>query len=115
MKTTLLFVYGTLKRGLKNHFRMNNARFVGTACTAPRFRLLHLGGFPGLIRDAQNGYSVTGELWSVPDDTLQALDEFEGKHVFERQSVELSDGASADAYIFLRAQGGERDCGSTWP
>ncbi len=44
----LLFVYGTLKRGCRNHRHLAGQAFVGPARTAPGFTLYDLGGYPGI-------------------------------------------------------------------
>ena len=74
---TLLFVYGTLKRGLRNHHLMAGQQFLGEVTTEPRYRVVDLGAHPGLILDEANGVSVLGEVWGVDDRGLAALDEFE--------------------------------------
>jgi gamma-glutamylaminecyclotransferase len=74
---TILFVYGTLKRGLRNHFRLADQEFLGEAITEPRYRAVDLGEHPGLIVDQTNGLAVKGELWAVNERCLAELDEFE--------------------------------------
>lgn len=73
---TLLFVYGTLKRGERNAFRLRDSEFLGEALTAPRYRVIDLGPYPGLVRDP-NGLAVRGELFAVGDNCLAELDAFE--------------------------------------
>src|SRR6187455_2507530 len=76
--TTILFVYGTLKRGLRNHRLIADQTFLGEVTTEPRYRVIDLGPFPGLIVDEVNGLAVQGELWAVSECCLAELDEFEG-------------------------------------
>ena len=64
-KTILLFVYGTLKRGCRNHRLIADQRYLGVATTEPRYRLYDLGPYPGLVRDDAAGLTVAGELWEV--------------------------------------------------
>ncbi len=75
---TLLFVYGTLKRGGGNHRQMEGQTFLAPARTVPGFRLYDLGGFPGLFADPADTEGVVGEVWSVDEDALERLDAFEG-------------------------------------
>ncbi|MGA2095152.1 MAG: gamma-glutamylcyclotransferase [Candidatus Acidiferrum sp.] len=77
-----LFVYGTLKRGERNHARLlqHAVEFAGTARI--RGELYQLAGetFPGAVpSDAANSF-VHGELFALydPEETLASLDEFEG-------------------------------------
>ena len=74
---TILFVYGTLKRGFANHHLMAGQDFIGEGVTLPHYRVLDLGPHPGLIADEANGLAVKGELWAVSDECLARLDEFE--------------------------------------
>lgn len=75
---TLLFVYGTLKRGCRNHARLAGQIFVGPARTTPGFTLYDLGGFPGIHAAPGDRTGVAGEVWSVDETTLAQLDAFEG-------------------------------------
>ncbi len=75
--TTILFVYGTLKRGLRNHHLIGHQEFLGEAVTEPRYRVIDLGPHPGLIIDNANGLPVKGELWAVNERCLAELDAFE--------------------------------------
>ena len=70
---TILFLYGTLKRGEKSHRLMAGQRFVGEATTEPRYRLYDLVPYPGLMADV-GGVAVAGELWEVDATCLAELD-----------------------------------------
>ena len=74
---TLLFVYGTLKRGLRNHPLIADQQFLREAVTPPRYRVIDLGPYPGLVVDEANGLAVKGELWAVSECCLGELDDFE--------------------------------------
>jgi len=71
----LVFVYGTLRRGASNAFRMEGGEFVRPGCV--RGRLYRIDWYPGLVLDPEGGW-VVGELWRVGADKLAELDEFEG-------------------------------------
>ena len=75
---TLLFVYGTLKRGCCNHAQMEGQVFVGPARTVPCYRLHDMGGFPGIAPAPDASEGVLGEVWSVDGEALRRLDAFEG-------------------------------------
>lgn len=76
----LVFVYGTLKRGLPNNFFLKNSGFVSEAKV--RGLLVQCIGmtYPYLILTDQScdGWVVTGELWTVTNATLSQLDGLEG-------------------------------------
>jgi gamma-glutamylaminecyclotransferase len=114
----LLFVYGTLKRGLCRHHALAGARFIGEARTPPDFRLIHLGTYPGLVRDTP-GVSIRGELWEVDADCLARLDEVEGvdEGLYRREAISLLDpfaDQSVQTYIYARGIAGLPDCGNCW-
>ena len=63
----VLFVNGTLMRGLGLHANLEGAEFVGEAATVPRYRLYSIGDVhPGMFEVAEGGISVPGELYRVP-------------------------------------------------
>ena len=85
----LVAVYGTLKKGFGNHRLLAQSRFVGEALTEPNFTLLHLGGFPGIVRSGDT--AVSCEVYEVDDITLARLDRLEGHPTFyERQPLTVA-------------------------
>jgi gamma-glutamylaminecyclotransferase len=114
---TILFVYGTLKRGFANHHLMAPQQFIGEAVTRPRYRVLDLGPHPGLILDEANGLAVKGELWAVSAECLARLDEFEevpGPFIRARVEIERW-GEEVDAYFWNRAMPAGTKSGNEWP
>jgi gamma-glutamylcyclotransferase (GGCT)/AIG2-like uncharacterized protein YtfP len=109
----LLFVYGSLKRGQRNHVQLGGAAFVGAARTRPEYRLLDLGTYPALARGRR---AILGELFEVGLDLLVRLDWFEGS-AYVRGVVRLEDGRTALTYYAVDALVGcacELDADS-WP
>jgi gamma-glutamylaminecyclotransferase len=87
---TIVFVYGTLKRGEKNFRLLADQEFLGAAATAPKYRVYDLGPNPGLVRDAASGLAVRGELFAVSERCLAELDEFEDvPNWFVREPIEI--------------------------
>uniref|UniRef100_A0ACD5XF10 Uncharacterized protein n=1 Tax=Avena sativa TaxID=4498 RepID=A0ACD5XF10_AVESA len=99
-KRTLVFTYGTLKRGFSNHallqdlFLTGDATFVGAAATASPlplvcgpYRVPFLLNLPGSV----GCHRVKGELYSVTARGLARLDELEGvsRGHYERLPVEV--------------------------
>lgn len=96
---SLLFVYGTLKKGHSAHAQMKGAVFVGTATTASKYVVKDLsGGGIGIIPGGND--SVDGELYMVPREHLKRLDAYEDQE-FRRSTVKLSDGLKAYAYLYF--------------
>lgn len=113
--STVLFIYGTLKRGMKNHSLLAGQAFVQTAHTKPLYRLLDLGPYPGLVADENQGRAIAGELWRVDESTLQKLDIFEAvPKLFERRTVQIeSFSAEVQSYFYVGNNTGSY-CGSSW-
>jgi gamma-glutamylaminecyclotransferase len=116
---TLVFVYGTLKRGCSNHAQMAGQTFVGEARTVPGFRLYDLGGYPAIVALPEDRAGVTGEVWSVDPTALQRLDRFEGVHegLYRREPLPLQApfaGQTVHAYVSALDVTGRREVGSTW-
>ncbi|RYD36483.1 MAG: gamma-glutamylcyclotransferase [Verrucomicrobiaceae bacterium] len=70
----LVFVYGTLRRGGTNHFRMSGADLVAEGVV--KGRIYRISWYPGLVL-GETG-EVKGEVYSVDAAQLLELDAFEG-------------------------------------
>jgi gamma-glutamylcyclotransferase (GGCT)/AIG2-like uncharacterized protein YtfP len=100
--TTILFFYGSLKRGYSNHRLVADQEFLGDAVTEPRYRILHLGKYGGLVQDDANGLAVRGELWAVSHCCLLELDDFEtGEGLWARRPVAVPGREGVEAYCWV--------------
>jgi len=81
----LVFVYGTLRRGASNAFRMEGAEFVRKGLV--RGRLYRVDWYPGLVLDDQADW-VAGEFWRIHERKLHELDAFEGLRQGESEGDE---------------------------
>lgn len=117
---TLVFVYGTLKRGGVNHHWIDRQQFVGVARTLPLYRMYDLGGYPGMIRArAGEGIVVEGEVWKVDPAGLARLDVLEDTDggEYERVLVELEGTFShqnVEGYLYLHSLEGRPEVGACW-
>lgn len=116
---SLLFVYGTLKRGCSNHRYLADQTFVGAARTVAGYQLYDLGGYPGIARDTHDLEGVTGEVWSVDEAALKRLDRFEGVHegLYRREALPLQPPFAdqrIEAYVSPLSLEGRRKVGCTW-
>ncbi|KAL1813616.1 hypothetical protein DCAR_0625978 [Daucus carota subsp. sativus] len=108
---TLIFTYGTLKRGFPNHnlllemLSSGDADFIGVYTTADKLPLV-CGPFkvPFLLNLPGSGHHVAGELYSVSDKALVRIDELEGLATghYERMPVRLNGVSAAQAYYAHR-------------
>ena len=81
----LVFVYGTLRRGGSNHFRMAGAEFIAAGTITGR--MYRIDWYPGLVLD-DAGDEIHGEIFSVTPELLSALDIFEGLSAGEIEGSE---------------------------
>ncbi|XP_022858963.1 putative gamma-glutamylcyclotransferase At3g02910 [Olea europaea var. sylvestris] len=106
---SLIFTYGTLKRGFHNHaliedlMRTCDAVYLGNYSTVESFPLV-VGphGIPYLINLPGSGHRVRGELYSVSSNRgLARLDELErvDDGHYERLPVEVTAGDGRDKVV----------------
>ena len=78
--SSLLFVYGTLRRGGERYSLLERlgAAYVGKGSVAGE--LYDLGAYPGALKSRSKSARVVGEVYHLPDTTqaLRSLDEYEG-------------------------------------
>lgn len=111
MNKQSVFVYGTLRRGGSNHHRMAGAEWMGKGTLAGALYLIDLNpelSFPALVED--EGRSVVGELYLVPDETLMDLDRYEGvsetpdprdEYLRVLRLVKMEQGGESLAWVWL--------------
>ena len=115
----LIFVYGTLKRGLSNHGCMAGQQFLGEAATAPLYRMVDCGGYPGMFPVTRDGRSIRGEVWSVNESGRIKLDDLEDvtQGLYALEPVTLLppwDTGKVFTYCYRRPVTGLRDVGEEW-
>ncbi len=102
----IVFVYGTLRRGGSDHFRMAAAKFVGEATVSGRLYRVHW--YPGLVLD-EAGDDIHGDVYEMEPSTLAILDVFEGlspggvdgtEYRRLKAEVVLEDGRKVDAWVW---------------
>ncbi len=102
-KTTLVFVYGTLRRGFCNHHLVRGSAFVGQGETVGRL-VMHVAGQIPFAHDAEAAYPIVGEVYAVDGLTLATLDHLEDHprwYVRTPVEVRLADGRVLTAEIYL--------------
>ena len=121
------FTYGTLKRGLCNSPVLDEQKFLGEAITQEsHFALYEMDRehgapypYPCLKEVDEGGIKIEGELYEISETCLKYLDRIEGvsSGLYSRKLVPVvkDEVHEAWAYIFARAVGGLKRCGSVWP
>ena len=107
----VLFVNGTLMRGLKLNANLEGADFLGEVRTAALYRLYSIGDVhPGMFEVESGGVSVKGELYRVPAEVWSRVEAGEPPNLY-RGPIQLDDGRIVDGILFPRAlaEGRHRD------
>jgi gamma-glutamylaminecyclotransferase len=117
MAKILLFVYGTLKRGGCSHDLLADEEFLGEAHTLPLYRLYDCCDHPGLVRDAERGVAVQGEVWRVSKAALLCVDEYEDvPRLFRREAIALAGWTEpVMGYFYQGSIAALEDAGDSWP
>ena len=106
--SVVLFVNGTLMRGLKLHANLDGAEFLGEFRTAPRYRLYSIADVhPGMFEVSSGGVSVVGELYRMPAEVWARVEAGEPPRLY-RGPVELADGRVVDGILYPREFAEER-------
>ena len=71
----LVGVYGSLRKGLSNHYFLKSSEYLGQTTTQPEWSLYDLGAFPALVPTGNT--AVVVEVYRVTPQTLAALDQLE--------------------------------------
>jgi len=99
----VLFDYGSLLPGERDHDLMTTAVHLGRACTKAEYYLVELNAFPALVHGGR--MEVRGELYRIDALTLQHIDaRKEHPVLFQRQTITLANGESALTYLMTLDQ-----------
>lgn len=103
-------VYGSLRKGLGNHVLLRDSQLISTETVSLPYRMLSMGGFPGLV-PSDNIHDIVVEVYEVTDDTLQDLNSLEGYYgknnqhnFYNRVKIETNVG---EAFIYILNRGHE--------
>ncbi|KAK8396207.1 hypothetical protein O3P69_005339 [Scylla paramamosain] len=108
----LVFVYGTLRQGKPNHFRLleansGSAQYLGLATTCEKYPLVIASRYniPYLLAAPGYGKRVLGEVYEVDDKMLEVLDQLEAHpKYYERKmrKVKLEEsGKEVECWLYL--------------
>jgi gamma-glutamylcyclotransferase (GGCT)/AIG2-like uncharacterized protein YtfP len=100
----LVFVYGTLRPGGSNHWRMDGAEFIASGHVMGE--MYRIDWYPGVVLGGSG--RVVGQVFAVGPEQLARLDEFEGVSAAEVAGSEyrrvktavLTDGNELQAWIW---------------
>ena len=102
MGSDLLFVNGTLMRGLALNANLDGAKFIEEARTAPVYRIHSISDVhPGMFLVPEGGVSVPGEIYDVPDEVWRRVEAGEPPGLY-RGPVSLADGRVVPGILYPR-------------
>lgn len=96
-----VFVYGTLKKGMRNNFVLRSSPFIQKGRTKPSYRMYCNGRYPCLKEDKKNGYSVQGEVYQVSKEVETDLNILEGiPYLYTKKRIKL-DNFNKLVYVYI--------------
>lgn len=88
----LIAVYGSLRKGYGNHAILKDAELVSTEVVNIPFKMVSLGGFPGLVPDESN-HNITIEIYRVNETEYRRVERLEGyPHFYQKALINTSQG-----------------------
>jgi gamma-glutamylcyclotransferase (GGCT)/AIG2-like uncharacterized protein YtfP len=105
MDTVRMFVNGQAMSGGSLHHALSDAEFLGPAVTAPGYRFLAFGDFPGLQPVDEGGGPIEGELYAVDYAHMRERLLPGEPPELELSVIELSDGTGTLSMVVRRGAG----------
>lgn len=97
------FICGSALRGQPDHKNLGDAKFLGEARTAAKYRLHSVRDqHPGIYEVQSGGISIAGELYDFTPEQHEHLLASEPPDLYEAP-IELDDGSQVNAMIYPRA------------
>ena len=105
--STLVGVYGSLRKTLHNHYLLQNAEFVGNDALPAEYSMHSLGGLPGVCKGGDT--SIVLELYRVTDEERDRLDQLEGHpDWYKREEVPTVQGNMPFVYFLTEEEIGQQ-------
>lgn len=96
-----IVVYGSLRKGHGNHrYLLSDSKLVSEEVINIPFKMVSLGGFPGLIPSKENN-GITVEIYEVTDDTYKAVEQLEGYPNFYQKALVPTSLGELEIYVLL--------------
>ena len=98
MNKKLIATYGSLRKNHGNWSWALNCEPLSTEVVNINYRMVSLGGFPGLIPDEER-HDIVVELYEVDDKTYKAIEALEGfPRFYQKAKIETSLG-ECEVYV----------------
>ena len=99
-----VFICGSALSGQPDNHNLQGARLLGTAKTAPAYRLHSVadGWHPGIYPTDTGGISICGELYALTEAQFAHLKDSEPPNMYPHE-ITLLDGRTAIAFLYPEA------------
>ncbi len=88
-----VFVYGTLKKGFRNAYHLEDGRFLGEFVTGPIYSMYDFGGYPAVSENGKT--AIEGEVYDISEELLASIDLLEVyPDFYQRVMIETSFGGA---------------------
>ena len=109
MTETYIFVYGSLRKGLKNHHYLENSEYIEEFISDEEFYLLAYENlnFPYLLEELainKPKTKIKGEIYKINDNVLKKIDNLESNNeIYQRKIHKFSNNKNNDfeAYVYI--------------
>ncbi len=105
----LLFVYGTLKQGFRNHDVLQGARLLAPEASIEGLRMYQARSYP-YAAPANRAWRIFGEIYAVSDEVLDDLDILEGHpehYQRKRRTAVCADGRRIAVWVYIASVRGK--------
>ena len=97
-KNKLICVYGSLRAGKGNNRLLRDSELLSTEVINIPYRMVSLGGFPGLIPSDEN-HDIVVEIWEVNDYTYRSVECLEGFPSFYQKALVPTSLGEVEVYV----------------
>jgi gamma-glutamylcyclotransferase (GGCT)/AIG2-like uncharacterized protein YtfP len=94
----LIVTYGSLRNGHGNNRLLRDSELKSTEIINIPYRMVSLGGFPGLIPSAEN-HDIVVEIWEVNDYTYRSVEALEGWPSFYQKALVPTSLGEVEVYV----------------
>lgn len=93
-----IVTYGSLRLGHGNNRLLRDSELKSTEVINIPYRMISLGGFPGLIPSDEN-HDITVEIWEVNDCTYKSVEILEGWPSFYQKALVPTSLGEVEVYV----------------
>jgi len=94
----LIVTYGSLRKGHGNNRLLRDSELKSTEVINIPYRMVSLGGFPGLIPSPEN-HDITVEIWEVNDYTYRSVEALESYPSFYQKALVPTSLGEVEVYV----------------